>query len=236
MKALAFFEVKNGKFKKSSLNLLLNLKERLKNLNTKPSLFFFCTENDLPFLLKEIETFDVEKIYAFKNDIFKNYNAEIFLKAFDPVFKENLPQFLISVESSLTLDFFPRLAARYKSPFVNHCIEWEFLNPENKNQPIKNSLLLRLPLYSGKCFVEAKIKENTPLYTFLVTPSSLKNSNQEMNPPQQKMKRKGDSARSHYEHHRFGFDYWNRPSTVERYIKRWRRPRAGEASARLADQ
>ena len=142
-KILVVIESSNSGWKTSDLNILgffekqENIEVSALALGEKPNPL-----KEAPFALKHV----------FFNEKLSYYNPKALSEVLKNYLKEHPHDFIVSSSSSKTKDYFPFLAADFKSPYLSEIQKLEFLD---------NSILAAKTLYSGKAICEFELKETS---------------------------------------------------------------------------
>lgn len=142
-KIIVFAEHQNKKLKRSSIELI-----QFAAKATSHVMVMVVGEADAA-LATEAEAQGADEVISISGSDLVNYNPESFLKNIEPVVKEAGAQLLLAPSSSLGRDFFPRLAAKLNVGFASDCTEIAVSG---------ETLTVKKPLYSGKCFGQVNFK------------------------------------------------------------------------------
>ena len=100
------------------------------------------------------------KVFLPSDDRFQNYETELYCnKSLSLIHRDN-PEIFIAALSSITRDFFPRLAQRIPTGLVSGCTNLDIDTTER-------SLLATHPIYGGKMFEVMTWKKSRPQMVLL---------------------------------------------------------------------
>lgn len=131
---LVFTEFADGKFKKSSLELLSAA--RASGLRIQ-ALALGSGAKALPFGAE-----GVDEVFAGDNAAFDKYNPELFSEAVSSLLASLKPSVVLAPSSALARDLFPRVAAHMNVGIASDCTELKIAG---------DNVEVRRPLYAGKC-------------------------------------------------------------------------------------
>ncbi len=137
---LVIGEKQNGKLDPVTLELLGGGRKLADQLGEKLSLVM--VGNDLPALSKEGIAHGADVVYSVDRPVFKEYQADTFLKAIQQVVSRASPDIILLGQTALGRDLAPRLAFRMKVPLSTDCLELAIDGQSRR-------LLQTRPVYGG---------------------------------------------------------------------------------------
>lgn len=147
-----FAEQKDGKLKKSALELLYNGQKVALNIGQEFAAVIFG--ENIGGLKEEVAAYGVDKIYLADDQKLKAYTTDAFTAVMADLVKKEEPEVVLFSHSAAAKDFVPRLAERVSAGLVTDCTA------------INDDLTFTRPIYAGKAFSRVKFKDQKP---FLAT-------------------------------------------------------------------
>src|SRR5687768_7244399 len=138
MKALVLSEIKDGKIKKSSLEVIHALSSQGCEVE---SIVFGAKLANTETLAQEVGSQGAKKLHCVQDDSLNFYQPEIFANTLAETFKSGAYQILAGSASSVVKDLFPTLAVRLNAGLAVDCTALEI-----KGTDIK----ARRPMLAGK--------------------------------------------------------------------------------------
>jgi electron transfer flavoprotein alpha subunit len=146
---LVFIEIREGKVKKSSLEVLSEGKRRADDLNTEAHAVLLG--HGVEGLASEIFPYGASKVYVLENSLFSHYSASSFSQALLSLVEEVKPEIILFSASSMGKDLSPRLAAKLGVSLASDCIV-----TVSKN----GKLEVTRPIFAGKVFATVSFKSS----------------------------------------------------------------------------
>lgn len=165
---IIFIEHNQGQIKSSSMELLTAAQDSKSNFSV------IALSKGSVQIPKLSGSYGAQTAYISEETDFENYNSELYTEALSQIIFSEKPSIVLASGSSLTIDLFPRLAARTRSGYIGDSTHLD-LNSETLN--------IRKPLYAGKCSAQVILK-NCQTKIILMRPNQLpiKNGTQNQNP------------------------------------------------------
>ncbi len=130
----AYVECKDNAARKSSFELLSKGKEIADNLSSK--LYAILIGHKVKDIAESLKTFS-DVIIVVDDELLKEYRWDTHTTVFEGLIKKYNPSIVIGPSTITGKDFFPRLAARFRSPLVSDAIGAHFDNGNIKiSKPI----------------------------------------------------------------------------------------------------
>ena len=150
---LILAEHANGKIKKYSFELAGVAKSLAEK--TGGTVHALVVGSGVTGFAAELGKYGVTKVHVVDGPDFANYNAEVFTNALAAAAKAVTPAVVLGTASAIGKDTLPRTAARLGTAYANDCIEakWD------------GKLVVRRPLYAGKCTSAVALSGETVLAT-----------------------------------------------------------------------
>ena len=116
---LVFIETREGKVKKSSLEVLSEGKRRAEDLNTEAHAVLIG--HGIEGLASEVFPFGASKVYVLENILLNHYSASGFSQALVFLVEEIKPEIILFSASSMGKDLAPRVAAKLGVSLATDC-------------------------------------------------------------------------------------------------------------------
>ena len=116
---LVFIETREGKVKKSSLEVLSEGKRRAEDLNTEAHAVLIG--HGIEGLASEVFPFGASKVYVLENTLLSHYSASGFSQALVSLVEEIKPEIILFSASSMGKDLAPRVAAKLGVSLATDC-------------------------------------------------------------------------------------------------------------------
>ena len=147
-----YAEHKDGKLKKSALELLSGARSLANDLGTQ--LVAVTLGCGLEAMVKELGAYGADKVIIAENEALKNYLAVAYAQTLAGLAQQHQPAILLGPASAQGKDLFPRVAAKLGTGMASDCIKIQ-LDGQKLLSPVR-------PMYAGKAMVEANIPEARP--------------------------------------------------------------------------
>ena len=149
-KALVLIETKDGKVKKSSLEVISSLASQGAEVD---AIVFGATLSG-DSLAKDVGGLGAKKLLTVSNDALKSYQSEIFTATITESFKAGGYTILAAAASALVKDLFPTLAVKLGGGLAVDCIALDVKG---------GTVTVKRPMLAGKYFGTFKFKSNPAL-------------------------------------------------------------------------
>jgi electron transfer flavoprotein alpha subunit len=116
---LIFIETREGKVKKSSLEVLSEGKRRAEDLNTEAHAVLIGHGSE--GLASEVFPYGASKVYVLENSLFSHYSASSFSQALYSLVEEVKPEIILFSATSMGKDLAPRVAAKLGVSLASDC-------------------------------------------------------------------------------------------------------------------
>lgn len=116
---LVFIETREGKVKKSSLEVLSEGKRRAGDLKTEAHAVLIG--HGIEGLASEVFPFGASKVYVLENTLLSHYSASCFSQALVSLVEEIKPEIILFSASSMGKDLAPRVAAKLGVSLATDC-------------------------------------------------------------------------------------------------------------------
>jgi electron transfer flavoprotein alpha subunit len=158
MKVLIFAEsTGDGALKKGTLELI----HAMRDSKAEVAALVLGTDNNTSAV--ELARQGIAKVFSGENPLLGVYNPEIYALYFNQVVREFGAKLVLGSSSAVSRDIFPRVAAHLESGFANDCTDLKFQ---------EGQIVVRRPLYSGKCSAEVNFTDS-PVQFVLMRPNQL---------------------------------------------------------------
>lgn len=154
---LVFVEHKDGKLKKSALELLTLAKNSGQNVLT------IALGPQSSGLASTVGEYGASTLFVSEADSLKLYNSEAFCSVISHVIKEKKPSYVLASATSTGKDLFPRVGAATGSGVASDCTSVSIQGGQ---------LIARRPMYAGKVSAEVQFA-NCETKILLVRPNAL---------------------------------------------------------------
>ncbi|MBN1223047.1 MAG: electron transfer flavoprotein subunit alpha/FixB family protein [Candidatus Aminicenantes bacterium] len=151
---LVYIEVRDGKIKKSSLEVLSEGKRRADELNTE--VHAVLVGHGLQGLASELSPFGASKTYVLENSLLSHYSASGYSFALQSLCKEISPGIILFPATSMGKDLAPRLAALLGVSLAADCTETGINN---------GGLQVVRPIFAGKAMATFRFKSSPAVAT-----------------------------------------------------------------------
>jgi electron transfer flavoprotein alpha subunit len=144
---LVYIEVREGKIKKSSLEVLSEGKRRADDLNTE--LHAVLVGHNIEGLAAETFKYGASKTYVLENSLLSHYSPSGYTHALQSLCKDINPEAILFSATSMGKDLAPRLAANLGVSMASDCI---------KSEAKDGKLEVLRPIFAGKAFGTFRFK------------------------------------------------------------------------------
>jgi len=144
---LVFIETREGKVKKSSLEVLSEGKRRAGDLNTEAHAVLIG--HGIEGLASEVFPFGASKVYVLENTLLSHYSASCFSLALVSLIEEIKPEIILFSASSMGKDLAPRVAAKLGVSLATDCTVTACKG---------GKLEVTRPIFAGKALVTISFK------------------------------------------------------------------------------
>jgi electron transfer flavoprotein alpha subunit len=151
---LVFFEIREGKVKKSSLEVLSEGKRRADDLKTEVQAVLIG--HNIEGLASEAFPYGASKVYVLENSLLSHYSAASFSQALHSLVEEIKPEIILFSASAMGKDLAPRLAAKLGVSLATDCIQTACKG--GKLEVIR-------PIFAGKAFATVSFKASPQIAT-----------------------------------------------------------------------
>jgi electron transfer flavoprotein alpha subunit len=151
---LVYIEVRDGKVKKSSLEVLSEGKRRANELNTE--LHAVLIGHNLEGLAAEAFKFGAAKTYVLMSSLLSHYSPSGYTHALQSLCKEINPEVILFSATSMGKDLAPRLAANLGVSLASDCIRTDVKD---------GGLEVLRPIFAGKAFAAFRFKASPVMAT-----------------------------------------------------------------------
>lgn len=151
---LVYTEARDGKVKKSSLEVLSEAKRRADDLSQE--VFAVLVGHGLEFLAPEISLYGARKVIALDNLLLSSYTPSGYAQALTGLCQELTPEVIFFTATSMGKDLAPRLAAQLGVSLASDCIQTSVRD---------GNLEVKRPIYAGKAFATFRFKSSPIMAT-----------------------------------------------------------------------
>ncbi len=151
---LVFIEVRDGKIKKFSLEVLSEGKRRADDLNTEANAVL--VGHNLESLAPGVFPYGASKVYVVENSLLSHYCASGFSQALFSLAEEIKPEVILFCASSMGKDLAPRLAAKLGVSLASDCTRTNA--KDGKFEVVR-------PIFAGKAFITLSFKSSPIMAT-----------------------------------------------------------------------
>jgi electron transfer flavoprotein alpha subunit len=144
---IVYMEVRDGKVKKSSLEVLSEAKRRASELNQE--IVAVCVGHSLEALAPEVMRYGAKRVIVLDNPLLSNYSPSGYALVLAELCGELAPQGIFFAATSLGRDLAPRLAAKLGVSLASDCIQ----------TTVKDGQLEVIrPIFAGKALATFRFK------------------------------------------------------------------------------
>jgi electron transfer flavoprotein alpha subunit len=151
---LVYIEVRDGKVKKSSLEVLSEAKRRADELGHK--VCAVLVGHGLEHLAPEVGRYGAKKVIVCDNPLLSTYSPTGFTHALSGLCQELAPGVIFFTATSMGRDLAPRLAAQLGASLASDCIQTSVKD---------GNLEVVRPIYAGKAFATFRFKSSPVMAT-----------------------------------------------------------------------
>lgn len=151
---LVFIETREGKVKKSSLEVLSEGKRRAGELDRPVAAVLLGSEAE--HQMPEVFSCGAEQIYLLENRAFGRYSSQDYVFALSSLAKEINPDAILFAATAMGKDLAPRLAARLGVSLASDC---------TKLSVTDGVVEFTRPIYAGKAFLSFTLKSTPQVAT-----------------------------------------------------------------------
>ncbi len=144
-----FIETREGKIKKSSLEVLSEAKRKSEESGMQPAAIL--VGHELPSLASELFRYGAAKVFVLENPALAEYSAQGYAFALADFVKEVSPTGLFFAATAMGKDLAPRLAARLGVGLASDCTRVEVK---------EGKLEFTRPVYAGKALLSITLASN----------------------------------------------------------------------------
>lgn len=144
---LVFIEVREGKVKKSSLEVLSEGRRRAKEMNSDVDAVI--VGHNVEDLAHEVFPYGASKVYVLENSFFSHYSAQSYAHALVTLVEEIKPEIFLFPASSLGKDLAPRVAAKLGVDLASDC---------TRTKTKDGKLEVTRPIFAGKALITLVFK------------------------------------------------------------------------------
>ncbi len=152
-KLLVFIEQRDGKIKKSSLEVV-SLAAKLANQLSYET--YAVIVGDELEDINAVSKYGINKITFFKNNDLANYSPTAYTELLSNYIKENSFEVVLFSNTALGKDLAPRVSVRVEAGIIMDATKLEIIGGE---------FIATRPIYAGKAFIEVKLKTNRKIFT-----------------------------------------------------------------------
>lgn len=146
---LVYLEVREGKIKKSSLEVLSEGRRRAEEMNSEVNAIL--VGHNLENLAHEAFPYGASKVFVLENSLLSHYSSSSFAQALYSLIDEIKPEIILFPASSMGKDLAPRLAAKLGVGLASDCIQTSV--KEGKMEVLR-------PLFAGKVLASFTFKSS----------------------------------------------------------------------------
>lgn len=151
---LVYIEVREGKVKKSSLEVLSEAKRRANELGQE--VFAVLVGHGLESLAPKVSQYGAKKVIALDNPLLSSYSPSGYAHVLDGLCQELAPECIFFTATSMGKDLAPRLAAQLGVSLASDCIQTTVKD---------GNLEVKRPIYAGKAFATFRFKSSPIMAT-----------------------------------------------------------------------
>lgn len=144
----ALVEHRQGAIRDMTYELLSCGRKLAEKENTKlTAVILGHNTDDLVQILKS----QAHRLIVVDNDVFKDFNSEIYQNALSEIIKQQNPALTLISHSAFGMDLCPALATQLGVPFTTDCLDIEF---------VEQKLKVTRQIYDGKLNAKVRLREN----------------------------------------------------------------------------
>lgn len=151
---LAYIEVRDGKVKKSSLEVLSEAKRRSDELGLEA--FAVLVGHGQESLAPEVGRYGAKMVITLDSPLLSSYSPSGYARAMTELCKELSPEAIFFAATSMGRDLAPRLAAELGVSLASDCIQIAVVD---------GSLEVKRPIYAGKALASFRFKSSPIIAT-----------------------------------------------------------------------
>lgn len=164
-----YFQVQQNKLNSQSFGLIKEAQRLLAQMGGGGSVSAIAQGKDLSQALRELRISGLDRVIYQQSDALERYHGELFAECLSKLVIQHRPALLLMVQSALTQDLAPRLAASLRVPLVTRAVD--FSMGENSRQeavrPLGNGYLFQRIVAQGGsptvvCFLPSVLHEPEP--------------------------------------------------------------------------
>jgi electron transfer flavoprotein alpha subunit len=144
---LVFIETRDGKVKKSSLEVLSEAKRKADELKTEAGAVLIGSNSES--LASDAFAYGAEKVHVLENSALSQYSAQSYAYVLAVLVKEINPEVILFAATSMGKDLAPRLAAKFGVNLASDCTQ-VYLND--------GRLEFTRPIFAGKALISVRLK------------------------------------------------------------------------------
>jgi len=146
---LVYIEVREGKVKKSSLEVLSEAKRRADELGQE--VFAVLVGHGLELLAPEVSQYGAKKVIVCDNPLLSSYTPSGYAHALEGLCQDLAPEVIFFTATSMGRDLAPRLAAQLGVSLASDCIQTAVKD---------GNLEVKRPIFAGKAFATFRFKSS----------------------------------------------------------------------------
>jgi electron transfer flavoprotein alpha subunit len=144
----ALVEHRQGAIRDMTYELLSCGRKLAEKENTKlTAVILGHNTDDLVQILKS----QAHRLLVVDNDVFKDFNSEVYQNALSEIIKQQNPALTLISHSAFGMDLCPALATKLGVPFTTDCLDIEF---------VEQKLKVTRQIYDGKLNAKVQLREN----------------------------------------------------------------------------
>jgi electron transfer flavoprotein alpha subunit len=147
-----FSEVKDGKIKKVTFEILSEAKKLAEKLGVGTSAILMG--QGVEPLAKELGYYGADKVYLIENESLKNYTTDAYSSTIANLLKEHESSILLFGATILGKDLSPRVATRLEAGIASDCTE---IGIDNDGK-----FVVKRPMFAGKVYADVSFSDDMP--------------------------------------------------------------------------
>ena len=151
---LAYMEIRDGKIKKSSLEVLSEAKRRGDEMGAETAAV--CIGHGIDALAPDAIRYGAAKVFILENTLLSHYSPSGYTQALFSLIEEIKPQVILLAATSMGKDLAPRLAAKLGVSLASDCTQ---------TATVDGKLEIVRPIFAGKAFASFTFKSSPQMAT-----------------------------------------------------------------------
>ena len=149
-----YLQTQQNKLHAPCLGLVLEAERLLTHMGGEGSVSAIVQGKDLSPALKELRVSGLDRVIYQESDLLERYHGELFAEGLSQLVSQNRPALLLMVQSAITQDLAPRLAALQVVPLVTRAVDF-LVGEDGRQEAVR-------PLGNGYLFQRISVQGVSP--------------------------------------------------------------------------